>query len=369
VLKPYHLISKVASDGVLNLILESGRNIMLFFIKLGHMLVKLSNVVVFILSTLLIALSSLVIYLLEPETFGNPFNGFWWVMTTVTTVGYGDYYPRTVAGKGVAIFLYIFGISLISFVISKVVDAIVAYKRLREEGKLTFKGENHFVMIDWSKQADLAIQEILKSNPAAEVVLIDNMDKSPVMHDRIHYIQGNPVHKKTLDQANLTKARAVFIFANDTTEHNNFIRDISFVDGKTLLIATSIERFYNHVYTVVEILDKENIQNFIHVKIDEFILSSEMISQLAVRCALNPGASKIFSQLLTQEHGEDLFEIVTKPHWTTYRDAFTELLSEGATLISDGEQMNINRRLDDKIKHSARLFVICDKQTYSRLIS
>lgn len=36
----------------------------------------------------------------------------WWAMTTVTTVGYGDAYPTTPAGRGIAVFLMIVGITL-----------------------------------------------------------------------------------------------------------------------------------------------------------------------------------------------------------------------------------------------------------------
>ncbi|UFJ40300.1 hypothetical protein LOK74_20045 [Brevibacillus humidisoli] len=113
--------------------------------------------------------------------------------------------------------------------------------------------------------------------------------------------------------------------------------------------------------------ERDNIQNFIHVNVDEFILGSETVSQLAVRSAFSPGASKVVSQLLSTQDGDDLYQIKKRPHWNTYRDAFTELLSEGATLVSEGQQLNINRRLDDTIPPDARLFVICDKETYKRL--
>jgi len=232
---------------------------------------------------------------------------------------------------------------------------------------LRYTGVNHFVIIDWSKNADLAIQEILNSDPTVEIVLIDQLEKTPFPHDRVHYVNGNPIYKKILDQANLAKARAVFIFSNELTEHGNFIRDTSFVDGKTLLIATTIERDFEHVYTIVEVRERENINNFVHAKIDEFILSSEAVSQLAVRSAFSPGASKIVTQLLSKQYGDDLYEIKRRPHWITYHDAFEELLREGATLVSEGENLNINRRLDEKIAEDARLFVICDKQTYEKL--
>ncbi len=338
-----------------------------FFSKLFRRLTRLSNEFIFIVAAAFVSGSSFLIYLLEPDTFGSPFNGFWWVMTTVTTVGYGDFYPHTAAGKCLGILLYIFGISFISIAISKAIDSILIYRRKREEGLLQYTGEQHFVMIDWSKHSSLAIQEILNSDPRVEVVLIADLEKTPIPHERVHYIRGNPVQKSTLDLANLAKAKAVFIFADETTQQQHFIRDTSFVDGKTLLIATSIERFYAHVYTIVEIKDRENIHNFTHVKVNEFILGTEIVSQIAVRSAFNPGASKLVSQLLSWQ-GEDLYEIRKKPHWSTYRDAFEELLAHGATLLSDGEQMNINRRLDETIADNSRLFVVCDKDTYLKLL-
>lgn len=341
---------------------------MLFFQKFFIKMIRMNNGLIFGLSGILILLCSYLIYLLEPDIYENPFNGFWWVMTTVTTVGYGDYYPHTTAGKCLGIFLYIFGIGLISLVISKAIDTIFLFRRKKEEGKLKYKGERHFVVIDWNKHAQLAVEEILHSDPVAEVVLIGSLDRTPFVHDRIHYVQGNPVHRETLEQANLSKARAVFVFANDVTEQQHVVRDFSFIDGKTLLIASSIERFFGQVYTIVEIKDKENIQNFMHVRVDEFINGSDMISQLAVRSAFFPGASKIISQLLSAGNGEDLFEVPRNPEWITYRDAFTALLQEGATLISDGERLDINRRLEETISSEARLFVICDKITYQRLV-
>ncbi|MCR8644321.1 ion channel [Paenibacillus sp. N1-5-1-14] len=336
--------------------------------KLLLQFVRLNNRFIIFFALLFIVLCSLLAFQLEPETFKTRFNSFWWVMTTVTTVGYGDFYPHTVAGKWLGIFVYLFGIGLISLTISKIIDAMFIYHKKKEEGKLQYMGEQHFVIIEWSKHAENAIQEILESDPKVEVVLIDSLEKTPFNDIRVHYIQGNPVHLDTLEKANMAKARAVFIFADEVTRYQNTIRDPAFIDGKTLLIATTIEKNYSNVYSIVEIRDRENLENFRHIQVNEFILSSEMVSQLAVRSAFNPGSTKLLSQLLTRTYGDDLYEIPSNPNWNTFHDAFTDLLNQGATLISDGTNLNINRRLTEQIPADARLFVICDRETYENLL-
>ncbi|UJF33856.1 potassium channel protein [Paenibacillus hexagrammi] len=342
---------------------------MIFFTKFFLRIIRMNNSFIFGVAICFIALSAILAYKLEPQTFESYFNGLWWVMTTVTTVGYGDYYPQTVAGKCLGIVVYIFGIGIISVTISKIVDSLFMYQRMKEEGKLRYTGENHFVIIAWSKHAENAIKEILNTDPTTDIVLIDTLDKTPISHNRVHFIQGSPLQPDTLEMSNISKARAVFIFADDTALEQHALKDPAFVDGKTLLVATAIERNYNHVYTIVEVRNKENLENFKHIKIDEFIFGSETISQLAVRSAFNPGSSKILSQLLTRTYGEDLYEITKDERWVTYHDAFQDLLRQGATLISDGENLNINKRLHEPIPQNARLFVICDKDTYRQLCS
>lgn len=340
---------------------------MLLLTRLFLRIVHMNNRSVILVSVLFILFTSGLAYALEPDVFGTYFNGFWWVMTTVTTVGYGDFYPHTVPGKCLGIVVYIFGIGLISITISKVVEALFFYQRRKEEGKLRYTGEQHVVIIDWSKNAELAIQEILNTDAKTEVVLIDTLEKTPIQHERVHYIQGNPVHHQTLELANLSRARAVMIFADEVTRYQNVVRDSSFIDGKTLLVATAIERGYSHVHTIAEIKDRENLPNFEHVQINEFILSNDTVSQLAVRAAFHPGTTKLLSQLLTHQDGEDLYEVAKRESWVTFRDAFLDLLNQGATLISDGTDLAINRRMEEPIPPNARLFVICSRETYRTL--
>ena len=56
------------------------------------------------------------------STINNVGDGFWWAITTLTTVGYGDIYPTTTEGRVIAVGLMISGICVLG-VISATVAA------------------------------------------------------------------------------------------------------------------------------------------------------------------------------------------------------------------------------------------------------
>ncbi|WLR60886.1 potassium channel family protein [Guptibacillus hwajinpoensis] len=322
--------------------------------------IKLNNRFMIIVAIALVIVSAFVMRLLEPETFPSLFDSFWWVMTTVTTVGYGDYFPVTVGGRIYAMFLYIAGIGLIGVVIGKFVDGFAEIKKRKEEGKMPYQGDNHIVIIGWSQKAAYAVSEIRDSDKC-EIVIIDKLPKTPLTEDNIHYIQGDAAEEATLKKADIMKAKAVLVFSDDA------IHDSLLADGKSLIIASSIERMSTDIHTTVEVMKEEHIKNFTHVQVDEFVLSHEAVSRMAVRSAFTKGIAGVYSQLLSRGHGDNLYEIAVHPDWNTYREAFQDLLQQGATLVADGNRMDINRRLDEPISRDAKLFVICDKSVYEKI--
>ncbi|MDC3415091.1 ion channel [Aquibacillus sp. 3ASR75-11] len=335
---------------------------MYFFRKVMLRMIKVNNSLLFGTSFLLILFTSYLVVEVEPETFSNYFDGFWWVMTTVTTVGYGDYFPVSIGGRVIALFLYVFGIGLIGVVIGKVVDGLASFRKKREEGDIVFKERNHYIIVGWSKKAKYAINEMLDTKKDVEIVIIDDLERAPMLSANVHYIRGNASSEELLIQANVMEAKSVLIFADDRIDNSELC------DGKTLLIASAIEAVAPSIHTVVEIIEERHIRNFEYMKVNEFIISHETISSLFVRSAFMNGISSVYGQLLSRSHGDDLYHIPALPHWKTYRDAFDELLGVGATLIADKNDLSINRTLDNEIKTDSELYVICDKNTYNRFM-
>lgn len=64
--------------------------------------------------------------LVDPKTFHSIWLGMWWAVETVTTVGYGDIVPDQTAGKIIAAFLMVGGLSLIAVVTAAITTGFVS---------------------------------------------------------------------------------------------------------------------------------------------------------------------------------------------------------------------------------------------------
>lgn len=50
----------------------------------------------------------------QPGVFDNALSGLWWAVATLTTVGYGDIYPMTAAGRILSAIIALLGIGMIA---------------------------------------------------------------------------------------------------------------------------------------------------------------------------------------------------------------------------------------------------------------
>ena len=83
-------------------------------------------------AVVLVLIAGALVRLVEPEVFTSLGLSYWWAITTVTTVGYGDVVPKDPAGRVVGSLLMLTGLSLIPTLTSVIVSTLIS-KRTQEQ--------------------------------------------------------------------------------------------------------------------------------------------------------------------------------------------------------------------------------------------
>jgi voltage-gated potassium channel len=84
----------------------------------------------------LVAIAGLLERLVEPETFTSLGLAYWWAVTTVTTVGYGDVVPESAGGRIVASGLMLTGLALIPTLTSVIVSVFLSKQRRSDQDRI-----------------------------------------------------------------------------------------------------------------------------------------------------------------------------------------------------------------------------------------
>jgi len=135
-------------------------------------------------------------------------------VVTISTVGYGDFSPRTSEGMLFTVFLIIVGVGTMLYTVGLVTETMIEgrLKIIMGKGrleKMIRKMNNHYIICGCGRIGRLICREL-----AAEKVDFVVVDKDPeaiqkIEEEKYVYHQGDATHNKTLLAAGIKKARGI----------------------------------------------------------------------------------------------------------------------------------------------------------------
>ena len=204
----------------------------------------------FIIFVLMLA-SSLCMYSVEheaqPDVFKNAFSGIWWAASALLTVGYGDIYPITVAGRIFGTIIAFLGVGVVAIPTGIISAGFVEqFNMMKETNDLTEDMDIHFVKVKIDKNEGWAgkkIKELMLPKdllvvgvdrndefvmPSGDTVLIENdivvmasekyKDEWSVELKEIMLKFGHPWCDKKIKELDISrKAFIVMVRRNDRT--------------------------------------------------------------------------------------------------------------------------------------------------------
>ncbi len=183
---------------------------------------------VFLIFAFFVFGASIVMFVVEHRV--NPhinslFDAFWWSIVTVTTVGYGDVTPVTTAGKVVASFLMVIGISSIA-ILTGIVTTGFTDRLLKL--KLNFGGvmekkiaklTGHYIICGYGRVGRIVARELEKARKPFVVIEEDQESIQEALDSGYLVIKGNATDEEILKKANVKEAKGIALVMDSDADN------------------------------------------------------------------------------------------------------------------------------------------------------
>ncbi len=200
----------------------------------------------------------------------NFYDAFYWVVTTITTVGYGDIVFISNTGKLFAMFVQLSGIPLMFGILFALIITPIIEKKIKPNvpSALPRGFNDHIIVCGYNKLIETLIEE-LDNKKIPYVFLEGDEDKvKELLKRNINAIYGAAYEETALKSANINDAQ--FLIANLSDEVNaNVIlaaRNISNVDIIAIVENTSNKKYLKYAGATSVISPKEILGRFIGKK-------------------------------------------------------------------------------------------------------
>jgi len=218
----------------------------------------------------------------------------YWVIVTVTTVGYGDFYPETTGGRITFVLVALGGIGTIAYVIEQLVSFSTksALKKLFGTGAVKMK--QHTIIVGWNTKAEEAVKELNSVNEAF-LVVGSELNHTELDAQEIPHISGDPTKSETLDRCGIEAAKTMMIPLEN--------------DSDTIMIALAARKLNPGIKIVATCETREHIEMMRGAGIDHIISYAEISGRLLAHSVTEPVVVNFIMDATTSVVGFDLKQI------------------------------------------------------------
>lgn len=226
-------------------------------------------------------------------------DAMWYVMETLTTVGYGDTLPVTYWGRMIG-FLFLFS-SLVfyGFIIGRISNFMSTLKEQREMGLNGTRFENHVVMIGWNDFGNSVISHLIGAGRQVAIITKErshiDIIREYYTDDRVYILYSDFNNFELIEKANLKEASVIFINLNDDTEK--------------LVYVINLRKHFNELNYVVT-LDNGNLKSTFHnAGVTYAISKNEISSKLLASYIYEPDVARFSEEIIAYAHEADEYDM------------------------------------------------------------
>ncbi|MBI5479097.1 MAG: NAD-binding protein [Deltaproteobacteria bacterium] len=261
-------------------------------------------------------------------------DGLWWSLVTMATVGYGDIFPATTAGRFlVGVPTMVFGIGFLGYLISTIAGSLLESRSRRLKGMMDLKLADHILLVNYNGlDTLLKLVHELRADPATHtqpLVLVDETlaELPPELADLgVHFVKGDPTRDETLARASAATATHAIVLAKEPGNPHS--------DDHNLVTTLVLESLNPRLFSVVEVISPGKIRQVELAGADSVICAAQLTSGLIVQELQDPGVKDLVLDLLSDLGGHQFYvaPLGTLTEWT-YAELVRWGLSHRVTVL------------------------------------
>ncbi len=261
------------------------------------------------LLVLLIIINALLLAYFEKDTWRDDnleFHDWLWVsVISISTIGYGDIYPKSDAGRlTVVINIIIIGLSVFTVFMGMVVDLVTDQILKGKLGMRKVHTKGHVLLVHFPSAGRVRqlIDELSNDPNHREreiVVITDQIESLPFSVENVRFVSGSPLAVDTYRQANIGEAKMAMVLATSYNDPNS--------DAVVASVTSVLDKLNPDLHIVAECLDERHRMLFHSVRCDAIVPGLRIAGNLLVQEIHDPGITQMIDVITSNMKGETLF--------------------------------------------------------------
>ena len=278
----------------------------------------------------------------------------WYAVVTLTTVGYGDFYPVSVPGQIVGAIFVLSSLGVLGVLIGKVADRFATYREHRHLGHHGLDESGHIVLFGWNDSTARIVRQLQGLDCKIVVVTRDRRHVDAI-HEQFPEA-AFPLYSefddpKWLKRVNLRRAHCVLLNIDSDTD--------------TLIHLLNLRKHFADVDFVVAVHNEALQDTFRNAGVAKVVSSDANAAHLIASVIFEPDVARFAQELITTAQDEaefDLQQYTIEPESAAADMSFGELfrsLHEARRVLpiglsrADGDEPALRKLPEDEVELSA----------------
>ncbi len=225
----------------------------------------------------------------------------WYSLVTISTVGYGDYYPVSSGGQFIGSLVIVFSLGFAGFIIGKIQSSVSENIRRKYLGMKGCAFTGHYIVFGWNNNSRIVVHELLKADKRIAVLAstesqlteIDN-----VFHKKREFVFktfGPFESEEIYERLNMDTAASIILVCDD--------------DTSTLITALNLRKRYPKAQIIAHIANPALKETIATAGVTYVVSSNEIVGRMIASAAFEPDVSRVLEDLLSGTEGEDEYDI------------------------------------------------------------